>query len=380
MESSLSFWERQSLIGSPELVVLGSGIVGLNAALTYLERFPKGKVLVLERGPLPSGASTKNAGFACIGSMTELLSDLQQMEPSALWDLVEARYRGLQGLRERLGDDTIHYEPLGGFELFRLEEQGLFETCLDRMEVFNQALGSITGLKETFTQASKRVEEFGFDQTKHLILNEAEGQLDTGRMMQALLQLVREKGATIINGVEVSAWEVNEHGVEIQTNCGWRIRTAYLLVATNAFTSRLIPGLELQAARNQVLITEPIPDLKVKGSFHYDQGYYYFRNVGNRILLGGGRHLAPETEMTDAFGTTPLIRQRLEGLLNEVILPCTKVHIDAWWSGILGTGPVKSPIVRTIENRVQLAVRLGGMGVAIGTEVGARAVRELMNW
>ena len=29
-------------------------------------------------------------------------------------------------------------------------------------------------------------------------------------------------------------------------------------------------------------------NLKIKGSFHYEKGYYYFRNIDNRILLGGG--------------------------------------------------------------------------------------------
>ena len=64
-----------------------------------------------------------------------------------------------------------------------------------------------------------------------------------------------------------------------------------LIVCTNAFTKQLIPELDVIPFRNQVLITKKIQDLKLKGCFHYNKGYVYFRNVGNRILLGGFRNL-----------------------------------------------------------------------------------------
>jgi glycine/D-amino acid oxidase-like deaminating enzyme len=47
----------------------------------------------------------------------------------------------------------------------------------------------------------------------------------------------------------------------------------------------------LKPARAQVLITKPIDSLKIKGTFHMDRGYYYFRNIDNRVLIGGGRNL-----------------------------------------------------------------------------------------
>ena len=45
----------------------------------------------------------------------------------------------------------------------------------------------------------------------------------------------------------------------------------------------------------------------LKGAFHYDEGYVYFRNIDNRVLLGGGRNLA-KAETTDVFGTTNLFK------------------------------------------------------------------------
>ncbi|NNC82899.1 MAG: FAD-binding oxidoreductase, partial [Flavobacteriales bacterium] len=126
-------------------------------------------------------------------------------------------------------------------------------------------------------------------------------------------------------------------------------------------------------ARAQVLITDPIPELGWQGTFHYDEGYYYFRNVGERVLLGGGRNLDIEGETTSELKTTKHIQDALEKLLKEVILPDRVFVISQRWAGIMGVGPVKEPIVRYVSNRIIAAVRLGGMGVAIGTQVGSRA-------
>jgi len=61
----LSYWEQESFTRYHH-VVIGAGIVGLSAAIELKEHFPKQSVLVLELGLLPTGASTRNAGFACI--------------------------------------------------------------------------------------------------------------------------------------------------------------------------------------------------------------------------------------------------------------------------------------------------------------------------
>ncbi len=93
-----------------------------------------------------------------------------------------------------------------------------------------------------------------------------------------------------------------------------------LLFATNDFPCQLTDG-AVKKTRAQVLITEPIKNLKTKGTFHLDKWYYYFRNVGDRILLGGGRNLDFNSETTIIFSQTEIMQNKLEELLKEVILP-----------------------------------------------------------
>ena len=178
--------------------------------------------------------------------------------------------------------------------------------------------------------------------------------------------------------VELINFEPTDSGVKLTCNTGV-LKSKRILFATNGFSRRLLPDLKVAPARNQVLITKPISDLPIKGCFHYDRGYYYFRNVGKRLLLGGGRNLSPLEEETDEFGHTTIIQNQLKDMLTNIILPDTPFEIDLWWSGILGVGQDKKPIVKQIEPNIYVAVRLGGMGVAIGTQVGEEAADLIVN-
>ena len=376
-KANLSYWEQQSFFKDLDVVIIGSGIVGINAALHLKERDPSLRVVVVDRGILPMGASTRNAGFACFGSLSELLDDLDKHSESEVFELVEKRWRGLQKLRGKLGTEGLAYREWGGYELFREEDLAIYQRCKERMNYFNQQLEKLTGQKQVYQLVDERIENFGFGGVSHLILNRAEGQIHTGKMMQSLLHLARKAGIEILNGLTITDWEEGNQGVDLYTDRGWRISTQKMLIATNGFARQLLPDIELQAARNQVLITCPIENLPFKGCFHYDRGYYYFRNIDQRILLGGGRNLALETEQTTDFGTTPLITQALRQMLRTVILPGREIEIEQYWSGILGVGQQKKAIIKQISTRVFAAVRMGGMGVAIGCLVGEEGA-ELM--
>lgn len=379
MPVKLSFWEKEAFFKEVDVLIVGSGIVGLHAAIAIKEKKPGHKVVVLERGVLPIGASTRNAGFACFGSMTELLDDLSTQTSDQVWALVEKRWRGLQRLRERLGDEQIQYRPWGGFELFRPEEKKSYQACQDQMEDFNRTLSSITGIPDTFRNRDEDLEGFGFDAVQHLIHNQGEGQIHTGKMMAQLLALARERGVEVYNGIEVAELQEEELGVSIHLKNSWRLRAQQVVIATNGFANQLLPALEVKPARNQVLITKPIPGLKVKGTFHYDRGFFYFRNVKDRLLLGGGRCLDLKGEETETFGFTSLIQDRLQELLRTVILPNTEFEIDQWWSGIMGVGDQKVPVVKRLGPRLSVAVRLGGMGVAIGAQTGEEAAKLVLD-
>ena len=362
---NLSYWELKNWFTNVDYTVVGSGIVGLHAALRLREKFPESKILVLEKGMLPQGASTKNAGFACFGSLSEIMDDLKSHSEEEVVQLIQKRWQGLQLLRKRLGDDTIDFKPYGGYELFLKDDESGFQECLSKMPFVNEILKPLFRA-DVFT---KEIDRFGFQNTnEYLIFNPFEAQIDTGNMMQALMKMAISQDILILNQQAVTSYNENANGVEVALG-DFTFQTKKLLFATNGFANALTNG-AVKPARAQVLITEPIKNLDIKGTFHLDKGYYYFRNIGDRILFGGGRNLDFEGETTTELGQTKIIQNRLEQLLKEVILPDQEFEIAHRWSGIMGMGSSKNPIVEKLSENVYCGVRLGGMGVAIGSLIG----------
>jgi gamma-glutamylputrescine oxidase len=374
----LSYWEKQSLL-QYDYIILGSGIVGLSTAISIKEKHPVERVLVLEREILPTGASTKNAGFACIGSLTEILADLKNMPPEEVLDLMALRLKGLQLLRQRIGDHNMEYQENGSYELIGEEQLA----ALQQMDAVNELLYPVLGGK-AYSLANDKIASFGFDTTytQALVQNNYEGELHTGKMMRALIDIAMEKGVEIKTGCTVSRIEEMHTGVHVIVPVGILqeeviFTCRHLAVCTNAFTATLLPELEVVPGRGQVLITEPIRGLPFTGIFHMEEGYYYFRELQGRVLFGGGRNLDFSGEATTAFAYNYLIQQELEEKLRTIILPHHPFKVADRWVGIMAFGATRRPIIGQHSRHIYLGVRMGGMGVAIGSAVGAQ-LAEMM--
>jgi glycine/D-amino acid oxidase-like deaminating enzyme len=225
----------------------------------------------------------------------------------------------------------------------------------------------ISGEKTVYAEDKTKMMDSGFSGVKTAYHNRLEGAIHTGKLIEELHRSCTNKGIQFLFGVNVLSFESYDSGIEIQTSMG-ALQSAKLLVCTNAFAKEYLS--DIQAARAQVLVTKPITNLSVNGTFHMESGYYYFRNVGNRILFGGGRNLDFTGETSTEFETTLLIQEKLKQYLHELILPNTPVEIDYSWSGIMAVGSEKKPIIQKTNKNIAFGVRMGGMGVAIGASVG----------
>ena len=369
----LSFWERQTYFEGIDFLIIGAGIVGSSCALSLRKRYPSAKIVVLERGYLPSGASTKNAGFACFGSPTELISDLQTQTSEKVWSTVAKRWEGLQQLRGLLGDDVIDYQQHGSWDIITQKEAHNITEINDQLNHLNNEIKTITGASNVFREDKTMSKRFGFNTVVTSFYNQLEGQINTGKMMLGYGRKLSEHTILQLNGITVNS--IDPSGKFVETSIG-EITTAATIITVNGFANDFIAE-DVQPARAQVIVTSPINDLSIKGTFHYDQGYYYFRNVDNRILLGGCRNLDFEGERTTTIGTTSQITNSLKQLLREVILPNDDYTIDYEWAGIMGVGETKQPIIKKMNDSLVIGVRLGGMGVAIGSLVGQETANLL---
>jgi glycine/D-amino acid oxidase-like deaminating enzyme len=369
--ASLSVWEKESFFAPADIIIAGSGLVGLWSAYYLKKKEPSLRITIVERGIIPTGASTRNAGFACFGSLTELLADVDHMGEDKMLELVAMRYKGLKRIRKTFRDAEIGYEQLGSYEL--LTSAGKFSDSnglRSAIDGINHSLKKITGEQKIFRLHNDKIPSFGFAGIKYLIESPTEGQLHSGQLCQALMRLVQTLGVTMLNNIDITGYEkVNGH-LLLHSQHSFPLIASQLLVCTNAFASQLLPQLDITPARGQVLVTSPIDRLPFRGTFHFNEGYYYFRNLGERVLLGGARNHAFEEETTTDMTVTDTIQQELERFLREIVLPGRHYTIDTRWSGIMGMGGEKMPIVRAVNDHVFCAVRMHGMGVALAPVIG----------
>src|SRR5687768_10941788 len=147
MDQDFSYWEYDTYHRLWDVCIVGAGINGLLTGISILEKAPDAKVLVIDRWFIPLGASTRNAGFSCFGSPSEILDDIAQMGEDAALSLVEKRWRGLQKLISRLQSSPARYEHNGGYEVYH--RRG-YDALADKILYLNRMLGEVTGNKNVF--------------------------------------------------------------------------------------------------------------------------------------------------------------------------------------------------------------------------------------
>ena len=310
--------------------------------------------------------------------------DVQLMGEANMLETVKMRYDGLQKIQRTFDKKTIDYDQFGGYELF--EKNGPYDIQqLDKdIAYLNKVLAPALKTPKKngkylpiYTNETKKIKQFGFQAIEALAFSPFEGQLNSAKLVLALQQAVQSKGVQILFNTEVKKFKSHKKGVTIQTNLEAALETKQLLICTNGFAKQLIPSLDVVPARGQVFITEPIPNLQFKGTFHFDEGFYYFRNVGNRLLLGGARNKDFKNEKTYSLETSPIIQKTLETFMMKRILPkgSKKPKIELRWSGTMGMGKIKKPIIEEVQPNIFCAVRMSGMGVAIAPIVAERVVK-----
>lgn len=367
---NFSYWERQFLTDRADLTIIGGGITGLSTAYHSSVLHPNWKIVILEKSPISTAASTRNGGFACFGSAGELVDDLSSgMSMDDVLALAEKRYTGLLLLRKTLGESNLDYFSCGGTELFSSNQENEFEVVNGYLEELNHSLQSITGEEFTFNTSEVPKYLYGY---KNAIFNSLEGKLNPGKMIQAWRKLCEENNINLHYGAEAKI----QKGSKSVSFGNHLIHSNQIAICTNGLTNSMIPKLNVSPARNLVLLTHKLPDIELPSTYHHDKGYIYFRKIDDRILIGGGRNKFMETESTSKFQVNQELKKYLLKYLKDHF-QVEKESVSHEWTGIMGVGDSKKVLIKRLDETMVTGVRLGGMGIAIGTLVG-KEVSELL--
>jgi gamma-glutamylputrescine oxidase len=374
---SLSIWEKESFYAPQDIVIVGAGLMGLWTAYELKKVSPLLNITIVERNTTPLGASTRNAGFACFGSPTELMSDMETMGTDEMLRIVEMRYKGIEKIKSHFTETTIDYEHCGGYECIN-QDSKYWYAFDDRVSQLNKLLKDITGQRSIFKYAGQKMSSLGLIGFDLLVENSSEAALHSGKLVQALTQMVRASGVNILDGFCVHTWEADQEQAMITSTNGITIRSKKLVFCTNAFTDGLLNETLVEPGRGQIILTTPIPQLSMKGTFHFDEGFYYWRHLGDRILLGGARNKDFDGEQTLEMDGSATIKNALIDFLRTHIHPSISFDITDSWSGIMGFTKDKRPYCGYTHKGVYVALACNGMGVALTPMIAEKAADAIL--
>ncbi len=345
-----------------DFAVVGAGICGSTAALYLAKKNPKASILVLEERSFGNAASTKNAGFACFGSAGELLDDVSALGWDATEKMLQMRIRGLELLHATVPKNAMDYQDCGGWEVFSKQESEDFTRVADQLETINQRF-------ETLLPAPYRIQQShaGLKSIAHAIFQAGEGALNPQRMMHCIQSQWPADRVHLVRPCKLVETQFANGVHHLQTSQG-DFKAQQLVVTTNQnILPNTLKNKSTQPARAQVLVSQPLKGPLPKGVFHAERGYAYFRFVDQRLLLGGFRNLFEAAEYTTEQSNTPELLNQLmhygAGLLGEPIT------LDHAWAGTMSVGKDRFPYIG-VENDIVYGIKMGGMGVAVGSYVG----------
>ena len=368
---SVPLWSRSAHPDDirAEVAILGAGIAGVSAALECQRRGVS--AVVIERGAIASGASSRNAGFLMRGAADNYAAgvrDLGRERTRALWKLSEANLASLIAL------------GAGALPSFRRVPSCLVAmTESEAAELRTSAAmlrddGFAAEIIDTHTDAVWRN-----PQARCGLVNPGDAVINPVDLVR---HLAAQLDRPIIDHAEIA--EVDRSGSDIVIRCAtMAVRAPRVVVCLNAFVGQLFPEIAHWAEPNRgqmVAVRAPTDRAPISMAYYANHGHDYFRRVDDEtVIFGGRRHRFAPHERTEIPEPTDEVQRSLEALARESL--GADYPVVARWAGIMGFSPTGLPIVAHVpdaagepDERLTFCGGFTGHGMSLGFETARSAV------
>ena len=332
-----------------EVVIIGAGITGASAAY-HLSKHGISCVLLDRRG-VCGGATGRNGGFLAPGIADSMHNSIRQHGAERTRKLYEYTQQCTDAIEKFVQDNSIECE-------LRFGGEAILAVTLEEAE----------SLRRTYEATSKTcdVDLSWWDKDaccEHTKSNSYEagifksrcGNLWPAKLVVGIVRVAATLGTNVQSHTSVSSVQRNElGGCTVVTDRG-NISCKYVVHATNAWASELIPELAeiIVPVRNQVISTAPAPEMW-KFGMCANQGFEYFmQRPDGRLILGGMRNLAEGAEWNckDEENPTAIVSSSLRSYFQTHFPTLTDVVVEQEWIGVLGFSKDRNPLIGPMESR-----------------------------
>lgn len=342
---SVAYWQDGSS-GEPvvevDILVVGAGIAGWSVA--YWLKDEGLSVAVVDRGDTAAGATGRNAGFATCGSVEHYARQVSKHGPALareLWALSEENMRLMETELVARGV-ACDWARRGTYSLAGTAHE--LDEIARSAELMREAGIRVSLVDEEHVRSQLGARGFTGGALYH-----DDGEVHPVKLVRGMAAL---SGAAFHPFHEVHRIEQDGDAVVVRTQRR-TFRAQAVVLATNGYSYLLDPWFadRIYPTRGQIVVTEPVaPFLAAPcyANFVLD----YFRQLPDgRVLIGGFRQLAKETEVGSADEPNPVIHAALEAFLAEHFAALEGKRIDYRWAGIMGFSTDGVPLVGSIPGK-----------------------------
>lgn len=373
---TVAYWQDRSAeqpARTVDVAIIGAGIAGASTAWWLKRLAPELKVVIVDRGDIASGASGRNAGFVTCGSVEHFSRECDRHGEATALELWRMCQDNLSLLEEHIGAAGIECG------LKRSGTYSLAGTPHELVELGRSAerLAKL-GVRVKTLDADTVCRDLGATGFHGGVLYQDDGEVHPVALVRGI---IANCGVEVLTHHEVHSIDNNREGVTLRTRlCD--IHASVAVMATNGYSADLHPFFQdkIFPTRGQILVTEPVkPFLPAPcyANFVLD----YFRQLADgRMLIGGFRQLAKETEVGTADVVQPEIHAALETFLRKHFPALADLKVAYRWSGTMGFSIDGLPLIGAIPGRSDLFCVAGftAHGIGWGFKAGQLMARLLM--
>lgn len=350
-----------------DLAIVGGGLLGLSTALHAARRGLS--VRVIEARGLGQGASGLNGGQVIPGLKFDpewLVGHFGEETGEALISFVSSTADVVFDLIRTEGLDVPSRR--GGW-IFAAHTATALEAAANRHRQW-----SARGADADLLDAAAIGRLTGAAGYRGGWLDRRAGVVQPLALAFELARIARAAGARIATGTRVTRLARQAGSWRVQTASGATVKAAKVLVATNAYSDGLVPGLaqSLVWLNSFQIATPPLPDGIAAGVLPGGQAVsdsrriliYYRRSPDGRLIVGGRGGMPTPTRTLDWA--------HLERAMTRLYPALAGVSIERRWFGRVAVTPDHLPHIHVPEEGLVAVAGCQGRGVGLMTALGPR--------